>query len=221
MIKYIFYKELVKTKTTIILLTFILISMLVYMNVEICKAIEFSSRETLCLQILVKDGVLFPEFIYIPVTIGCILSIAQYIPEIHHKRLKLTLHLPVSAGKIVLYMILFALMVMSILFFMAFIWIYLVSSSYMPQELVTKVINTHLVWIIAGVTTYGLVSWTIIEPNIKRKIANGIITILTISLFFISPYPQSYDSAFLLLMAISILSLLFVWISINRFKSGF
>lgn len=220
MTKYIFYKELIKTKQAILLLSVIMFSIMFYMNIDIYKTVEISSRETLCLKILTKDTVLFSDLIYMHVTVGLIFSIAQYVPEIYHKRLKLTLHLPVSTNKIVFSMITFAMLVMFLMFSISFLWIYIISSIYLPKELVEKVITTHLVWIVSGFTSYGLVAWTLIEPNAVRKISNGVISIITISIFFISPYPQSYDNAFFFLCFISVLSFLFIWLSINRFKSG-
>lgn len=220
MTKHIFYKEFIKTKSTIILLSVILFSTLFYMNIDIYKTIEQSSRETLCLKILTKDTVLFSDFAYIPTMIGCIFGMAQYFPEIHHKRLKLTLHLPLSTNRVIFSMVIFAISVMTLMFLIAFIWIYIVSYVYLPKELVTKVVNTHLVWIISAMTSYALVAWTLIEPNRIRKIANGIISLMTIYMFFVSPYPQSYDNSLCFLIMIAVLSFSLIWLSIHRFKSG-
>lgn len=72
----------------------------IYSNVR--HELIIKDAETYWNNILQQRAIYFTVLKFIPLLIGLLISVAQFVPEIVEKRIKLTLHLPTNEETIVL-----------------------------------------------------------------------------------------------------------------------
>ena len=193
MIKAIFYKEWIKMRWFCLVAALFLAGFTAYALLRVQRVITFKGAAHIWEVMLEKEVVFIDILQYLPVLLGVLLALVQFIPEMTHKRLKLTLHLPFPQRKMILLMMgvgLAALAVLSAV--QAFVlWCYF--HTLLAPELVSRILLTSLPWYIGGITAYSLTSWICLEPTWKRKILNFFISCGIIRIFFLSNVPQAYD----------------------------
>lgn len=117
MFSAIFYKEWIKTRRTVGLILLLLVALLVYALVQMGQTLRVNGAVQAWSAVLLKDMSLVPEVTkWFPLLTGLLLGVAQFIPEMTDKRLKLTLHLPLRESKIVFVTLLYGIAVLSAAF---------------------------------------------------------------------------------------------------------
>lgn len=109
MIKSIIYKEWIKIKKVSLFLALIGILIIIGIYSNVRHELIIKDAETYWNNILQQRAIYFTVLKFIPLLIGLLISVAQFVPEIVEKRIKLTLHLPTNEETIVLKMVLFGL----------------------------------------------------------------------------------------------------------------
>lgn len=220
MAQSIFYKEWIKTRKIMWLLLFVSVGFLMYTQIRIERAIELKGVAHLWLIVLMKDVIFIEILRYIPLLLGIFTALAQYVPEIQHKRLKLTLHLPVNQKKIMLQIATFGLSCLLILFLIHYGWLWIYISRHFSMEFTAHILLTSLPWYVAGIAGYALTGWICLEPTWKYRIINTLFSIIFLRLLFLSPYPEAYNRLLWVFIALGILLTAFIWLSVMRFKAG-
>ncbi len=220
MIKAIFYKEFIKTRFLMLLCLVLSIAMLTYLGLDVQREFRTSSGSSLCLTVLTKELIYYELYAYIPVLLGVIFALAQYLPEVYHKRLKLTFHLPISTNKIIATMLIYGLFMLLSIFGLSFLFAYYTVRMFFPIELSLRILYTMLPWFLAGVSAYGFASWIIVEASWRLRLINVLIAVSSLSLFYLNPFPEAYNCSLLLLLGLSIFSLFLIYLSADNFKSG-
>jgi len=220
MIKAIFYKEWIKMRWFCLVAALFLAGFTAYALLRVQRVITFKGAAHIWEVMLEKEVVFIDILQYLPVLLGVLLALVQFIPEMTHKRLKLTLHLPFPQRKMILLMMgvgLAALAVLSAV--QAFVlWCYF--HTLLAPELVSRILLTSLPWYIGGITAYSLTSWICLEPTWKRKILNFFISCGIIRIFFLSNVPQAYDGFIWILLLFTGFTFILPWLSVTRFKAG-
>lgn len=220
MISSIFYKEWIKTRRIVWLCLFISLGFVVYALMRIGRIIELKDAAHLWEIILTKEVVFIESLQYIPLLLGVLLAIAQYVPEIQQKRLKLTLHLPVNQKKIIITMGAYGLLCLLAIYLLNFVWLWIYLQQVVAPEFTSRILLTAMPWHIAGILGYAFTSWICIEPTWKYRVANSLFAVGFIRFLFLNKYPEAYNSVLWLLILLSILFVGFIWISVTRFKTG-
>lgn len=220
MIKAIFYKEWLKTRWYYILANILTLSFTIYSIVKINRVIRVKGAQHVWEVMLQRDAIFVDLLQYIPLLIGILMAVVQFVPEMNNKSLKLTLHLPNSALGMVAVMLASGVAMLLLCFGINMGILSFALQSSFATELQANILMTALVWYIAGITAYILIAWVCLEPTWKMRVLNLIITAFTLKIFFMSPTPQAYNGfiVWLILYTIAILSL--PWLSVSRFKVG-
>lgn len=220
MTKAILYKEWLKTRWYYLLANAITIGFILYSILRIERVSTLKGVQHIWDMMLQRDVIFVDILQYIPLIVGVMLAVVQFAPEMHNKSLKLTLHLPSSALRMVLTMIMSGAGMLIICFAVNLIILWLYLQSILAPELQAHIMLTLLVWYVAGITAYLLTSWICLEPTWKMRVINLIISSLIIKIFYISPTPESYNSfvPWLALYTVTIIAL--PWRSVVRFKIG-
>lgn len=159
MIKAIFYKEWIKMRWFCLVAALFLAGFTAYALLRVQRVITFKGAAHIWEVMLEKEVVFIDILQYLPVLLGVLLALVQFIPEMTHKRLKLTLHLPFPQRKMILLMMgvgLAALAVLSAV--QAFVlWCYF--HTLLAPELVSRILLTSLPWYLAGLALYPLAAW--------------------------------------------------------------
>ena len=220
MIKAIFYKEWIKMRWFCLVAALFLAGFTAYALLRVQRVITFKGAAHIWEVMLEKEVVFIDILQYLPVLLGVLLALVQFIPEMTHKRLKLTLHLPFPQRKMILLMMgvgLAALAVLSAV--QAFVlWCYF--HTLLAPELVSRILLTSLPWYLAGLALYPLAAWVCLEPTWRRRVADILVAVGVCRLFFLSETPQAHDGMLPWLLALLLCVLFFPLLSVYRFKQG-
>jgi len=168
--KAIFYKERIKIRRFYPLATAILAGFTAYALLRIGRMYAFNGAASVWLAVLDRGDVLVDPLKYLPALVGAGLGLAQFLPEITQKRLKLTLHLPDSRRAMMLGMLGYGLVLLTMLFAVQLLAIGLYLRHLMAPELVHAVVSTTLPWYAAGFAGYLFAAWICIDALIAAGV---------------------------------------------------
>lgn len=216
----IFYKEWIKTRWYLLLALLVTLGFAGYSMLRINRVASMKGVEHVWEVMLARDTVFVDLLEFIPLLVGILLALVQFVPEMHHKCLKLTLHLPYPQLRMINLMLLYGLVVLLICFAANYLLMTVYMQGVLAPELYSRILLTVLPWYLAGIAAYLLISWIYLEPTWKRRVLNLVISVLLLRIFFLAPAPEAYN-AFLPWLAIyTLLTASLSWLSIARFKAG-
>lgn len=216
----IFYKEWIKTRWYLLLALLVTLGFAGYSMLRINRVASMKGVEHVWEVMLARDTVFVDLLEFIPLLVGILLALVQFVPEMHHKCLKLTLHLPYPQLRMINLMLLYGLVVLLICFAANYLLMTVYMQGVLAPELYSRILLTVLPWYLAGIAAYLLISWICLEPAWKRRVLNLVISVLLLRIFFLAPAPEAYN-AFLPWLAIyTLLTASLSWLSIARFKAG-
>lgn len=220
MLKSIIYKEWIKTRWFLLILT--LLGILVVGNIflKVQHNIVFMEAHKYWYLILFQGQLYFKSLKFIPLAIGLLIALVQYIPEITDKRIKLTFHLPIKENKILLMMLSYGLLALFLSFALMFVVFLSLSHHFLSVEIVSAAVTSILPWFLAGFAAYFLGALITLEAIWKYRIAYFLAASAFI-LFYLEPsigggYAMMNGKLIILTVLIS-LSLTF---SAYRFRKG-
>mgnify|MGYP000009507840 FL=1 len=216
----IFYKEWIKTRWYLLLALVVTVGFAGYSMLRINRVVTLKGVEHVWEVMLQRDAVFVDLLQYIPLLAGILLAVVQFVPEMHRKCLKLTLHLPYSQLRMVMLMLLYGLLVLLVCFGFNYVLMGFYLQGILASELVRHILLTAAPWYLAGIAGYLLVSWICLEPSWKRRIFNLIVAVLVLRIFFLSTTPEAYNGFLPWLAVCTLLTGTFSWLSIVRFKEG-
>lgn len=216
----IFYKEWIKTRWYLLLTMVVTLGFAGYSMLRINRVVEMKGVEHIWEVMLQRDAVFVDLLQYVPLLVGLLLAIVQFVPEMHRKCLKLTLHLPYPQMRMVASMLLYGMVALIVCFALNFLLMAVYLEGILAPELVRHILFTAAPWYLAGITGYLLVSWICLEPAWKRRILNLIIALLVLRVFFLSTTPEAYNNFLPWLALYTLLIAGFSWLSVVRFKEG-
>lgn len=216
----IFYKEWIKTRWYLLLTMVVTLGFAGYSMLRINRVVEMKGVEHIWEVMLQRDAVFVDLLQYVPLLVGLLLAIVQFVPEMYRKCLKLTLHLPYPQMRMVASMLLYGMVALIVCFALNFLLMAVYLEGILAPELVRHILFTAAPWYLAGITGYLLVSWICLEPAWKRRILNLIIALLVLRVFFLSTTPEAYNNFLPWLALYTLLIAGFSWLSVVRFKEG-
>lgn len=214
------FKEWKKTKWFAIGVFAVGIILLAYIFLKLGRSFRMVGLEHLWDVIVNRDQFLFRDLKFFPLAVGCCLALVQFIPEMIQKRIKLSLHLPLSNRKIVFTMLGFGLILLMIIFTLHLLILLIFSRIYFPVEIIESMIYTLLPWYVAGLVAYAMMSWICLEPSWKRRIFNTLIMFASLQLCYLTDFPGAYSFVVLSVLIIPFYVLPFGYFSVQRFKVG-
>ncbi|MDR1518005.1 MAG: hypothetical protein LBS52_07940 [Dysgonamonadaceae bacterium] len=216
----IFYKEWIKTRGYLLLAFVTTLGFAGYAMLRLNRVVGLKGAEHLWEVMLARDTVFVEMLEYIPLLAGVLLALVQFVPEMHRKCLKLTLHLPYPQLRMVNLMLCFGLLSLLLCFVANYILMFSYLQAVLATELYARVLLTALPWYLAGFAAYLLISWVCIEPTWKWRVLNLLISVLLLRIFFLSPAPEAYNAFLPWLALYTLLTASLSWLSIARFKAG-
>lgn len=220
MFKAIFYKEWIKTRWYLLVVSVVCGGFLSYVVGRLFKVVELKGAGHIWEVVVLKNALFIDPLTYIPLGVGLLLGIFQYMPEMQRKCFKLTLHLPYPAPRMVFAMLKYGSIVLTLLFGLMLLVLYLALDRVFPAELTSRILLTSLPWFLAGYATYYLTAWIVLEPTWKRRVLDMLVAAFTLYAYFLAPAPEAYNP-FLPYLAVFTFALLSLsWLSVVRFKQG-
>lgn len=220
MLKSIFFKEWLKIgKIAIVLFAVGFLAIAgIYLNVR--HDLVLSDAEKIWDMIVNRQHIHFSIFKFYPLLFGLLVGLAQFVPEIVEKRIKLSLHLPLNEEEVVLKMVSFGAGTVITAFFVLFLLFYFWGLVYFPDEIMKLAALTLLPWFLAGLAAYFLSSLIILEPIWKYRIFYLIIAAVFLSMFCKSNIAGAYSQAIVSLLVCILMTSISSIFSIYRFRKG-
>lgn len=220
MLRSIVYKEWIKTRWFLLILT--LLGLLAVGNIflKVQHAITFNEAAKYWYLILFQNQLYFKGLKFIPILIGLVLAVAQYIPEIIDKRIKLSFHLPMKEYKVLLSMLAYGTVVMLLSFALLFGVFVILSHHFMAEEIVQAAVLSVIPWFLAGFAAYFLAGMVIMEAIWKYRIAYVLASGAFLVLFFEKGLAGAYAPINGMLALLTLLISLSLTFSAYRFRKG-
>src|SRR5258708_20321050 len=168
--KSIIYKEWLKIRKPAIILFLAGILLIIGIYSGVRHDLILRDAELVWVKILIMNSVYFTILKFFPLIIGLLVGIAQFVPEIIDKRIKLTLHLPVNEETVVLKMIGFGVFSLFIVFGIMLLLFYSLGSYYFPYEIAGPSLVSILPWFMAGLGFFFLFSFFFFFTIYQKKI---------------------------------------------------
>ena len=220
MIRTLYYKEWIKVRAYYLLASIVSFAFTLYSLLRVYRVVGMKGAGHLWEVMIAKDVIFIDYLQYLPLVVGLAMAVVQFAPEMYHKSLKLTLHLPFSAERVTFAMLSAGFGLLVLLFAANVALLYLGLLPRFALELVDHIVLTSVTWFLAGIAAYFLAAWIVLEPTWRMRVAGGLVSILTLRIFFLSTTPEAYNGFLPLLSLITILLSLFSWLSVERFKAG-
>lgn len=220
MLKAIGYKEWIKTKWYFLLALSGTLGFAGYCMLRIDRVVEFKGASHVWEVMLSRDAIFIDLLQYIPVLTGVLMAVVQFVPEMHRKCLKLTLHLPYPALRMVMAMLGSGVLLLTICFVLNFLLMWGYLHTVLAPELTSRILLTALPWYLAGITGYLSAAWVCLEPAWKRRVVNLVVSLFVLKIFFMSSTPEAYNSFLPWLVVYTLLAASLSWLSVVRFKAG-
>ena len=190
----------------------------VYVFVHTRRLFVLDHPEIVWYRVLHLGQINYEDFKYIPLLSGIIISVIQFLPEMWEQRLRISLHLPVSSTKLIFTHLFIGLVALCLAVFpsvAALIWMTVI---YFPSETLLTVVQTTFPWFLAGVAAYFGGTLVLIEPNLKFKTFNMIISAGVAGLYLQWAEPGQYSGIIHWFLIPIFLMLLSVLLPAYRFR---
>ena len=217
----ILYKEWLKTRWTLAGIAAVVAALTFYCFLNLGKVVEIRGAALLWETLVAKDTVLTEILRYLPAFAGALLALAQFVPEIQHKRLKLTLHLPYPQGRMLLVMVAFSLLSLTVLFALQAGVCALCLTRWIPAELLARILRTMAVWYLSGWAGSLFVSALCLEPTWRMRVLELLVAAGFLRLLFLTPVPEAYNGFFWVLLLYVMASGSLLFLGVARFKEGY
>lgn len=220
MTKAIFYKEWIKLRWLIFAIATVFAGSIPYFMLNLANKFRFAGSAHLWSVIVGKDMNFISELTYLPLIAGLLIGLAQFVPEMQKKSLKLTLHLPHPEKLTIFKMLLFGSGTLLIIFSFTIILLFSLLNIYLPIQILEAWFTLSISWFLAGLAAYFMAVWVCIEPSWKQRAINSMLSIAALMLFFKASSSFSLIYSIPVFIGIMLISAVFPYYSVFRFKEG-
>ena len=220
MTKAVFFKEWLKVRICYLCAVAVVLAFTIYALMRISRIITLKGVGHVWELMIGRDMIFMDIMQYVFPVAGIALAAAQFAPEKLQKRMKLTLHLPVSQIRMTFTMLGVGAGILLALFASSAVVSGIYLSGIVPPELTGRILLTMTPWYLAGLAAYFLVAWIITEPTLYMRIIAALITVAVLRMFYLSADPESYNCALPMLAWATLSFAGFSWLSVLRFKAG-
>lgn len=218
--KAILYKEWIKTRWYLLICIVISCAFAGYAMLKLHRALALMGAGHIWEVMITRNAVFIDQMKYVPLIAGLLLAVAQFVPEMQRKSLKLTLHLPIPALGTLGAMLAFGLLALAIVFGISLTMLYVGSVPVLASELVANVVGAAMPWYLSGVAAYLFGTWVILEPTWKFRIVGIFMSVLLLRIFFLAPVPRAFGGFFPVMVLVTLLSASLAWLSVVHFMAG-
>lgn len=219
LLKYLIYKEWIKTKWFFLISAIISLAVVLYIFVSVSSAMSGEAIFYLY-DLMTGGGKFFIIFKPVPILIAVLIGLSQFIPEVTDKRIKLSLHLPTSTNTVIYSMVLYGFCVMMAILLVSILMFVGLMRIYFPIEIIVPALQTMSVWILGGVTTYFLIAMIALEPVWKFRFLYLIVAYFIVSVFMRNYAIGNVVTAMPIFWGVTLLSSISILFTSHRFNKG-
>ena len=95
-LKHLIYKEWLKTRWYATIALLLSLGTVIYIFISIRSDLNLLGAPQYFSSLILEKSIFFGKFKYIPIITALLIGLSQFVPEVTDKRIKLSLHLPMS-----------------------------------------------------------------------------------------------------------------------------
>ena len=156
MLRAIFYKEWLKTRWYYLVAVLLSLGFVGYVLLNFFRAAGLKGIAHLWEVMLLRDAVFVDLLQFVPLVVGLLFAVVQFVPEMQRKCLKLTLHLPCPELRMIGAMLLYGVLLLGALFAVSLGVLFVAFRAVLAPELVRHILLTAAPWYAAGIAAYLL-----------------------------------------------------------------
>jgi len=192
----IWYKERLKLRRGWpVLAAFNLLGSL-YLYVETRHLFRMDHAEIVWYRSIELGHIYYEILRYIPTLSALMLAAMQFLPEMRDERLRLSLHLPVRAHTVILSHLLAGSLLLAALMAVSALGLVIVTGIYFPREMLKLALATAAPWFLAGWCGYLGAALALLEPSLKLRLFNLLLTAGLIVPLLSRALPGAFAQAF-------------------------
>lgn len=217
--KYIFYKEFIKLKLPIIVVFTVNIAVNIYSFFRIRVGFVMQEPTMIWFDIIQKNA-FFYDRISMPLIISAFsIGILQFYVEKDKKRFRISCHLPINEVAMITYMQLFGLFVVTLLWIVDFIGVFIISYAFFPDDLVNSIINVFIYKLFLAIVVYMIAATVALEYSWIKKIQILLLTGGVVYFYPVAVYIPSIINTLLCLL-ITIVALFSIYYPALGYRAG-
>ncbi|MBN1404133.1 MAG: hypothetical protein JW942_06685 [Opitutales bacterium] len=220
MTRSIFYKEWIKTRLVWALLLAVNLGYAIYAILRLRYVYVHHDPLLIWNSWIFKGYTFYAYYEKLPLLTGILLAVAQFLPELLNRRMRLSLHLPMGEDRVVAAHLGVGLLLMALLFIPALLPMYAVAVAYFPPEFIGGMLTTSTPWILAGIAAYMFTAALLLEGRWFARIVLAIIAAASLRLFFQEILYSAYERILPVLIAWTALTFFIPLLSSQRFRKG-
>lgn len=218
--KALFFKEWIKTRLMLAGVLLVTVGFAAYAMLRLYRVAELQGMAHVWEVMLMRDVLFVDVMTYVPLLLGALLAVTQFVPEVYRKCLKLTLHLPVPHLQLINTMLAYGVLALLLCFAAGYLVLWRAMAPVLAPELMHRVLLTALPWHLAGIAAYLLVAWLLLEPTWKLRLFGALLAAALLHLYFLAPAPEACNAFLPALTLWTLLLALLVWHAVARFREG-
>mgnify|MGYP000263054468 CR=1 FL=1 len=156
MLRAIFYKEWLKTRWYYLVAVLLSLGFVGYVLLNFFRAAGLKGIAHLWEVMLLRDAVFVDLLQFVPLVVGLLFAVVQFVPEMQRKCLKLTLHLPCPELRMIGAMLLYGVLLLGALFAVSLGVLFVAFRAVLAPELVRHILLTAAPWYAAGLSARGV-----------------------------------------------------------------
>ncbi len=221
-IKHLIYKEWIKTRWYAVLGVILTFALSIVMCMK--TVLTFHHMDSAMYYSMLMSGNLslftMLKFKYWGLIVALLIGLPQFLPETASKRIRLTLHLPVSSATVVYSMVIYGLLLCCAVLLPALLVIVITLVAMFPSEVIVPTLQTMLPWLLGGITGYFFIAMIAFEPIAKFRVLYILAAYFVLRFFYISYGVGNAVTVYPLLFIITIVASLSVLYTSHRFNKG-
>lgn len=213
-------KEWYKTRLSFFVTLAVSILLAVYADMRINRLITLKGIDHLWLIVLLKNNTFADILKLLPLLTGLVIGVAQMVPEMAHKRLKLTMHLPLPQTKLLMLMLWVGVTETIVVLTSMSVVIVIYDLTVMPPDMVVSIMLTILPWLVAGVAAYLFTCAICLEASWRWRVGLGLLAAAMMAMFYSQPALEAYNSFMPILLIVTASLAILSAGAMIRFKEG-
>ena len=193
----IFSKEYVKTRTSMLILFALGISLAAVIYFDLNRLFMLDHPEIVWYHTLDLKQIPYGIFKYLPMLSATVFCFCQFLPEMRDERLRISLHLPCPLGLLLLAHIVYGLILLMALMIAESGAILIILGRKYPLAYLPEAFWTMLPWCLAGIYAYLCCAWVLLEPKKKTKVLGLILGVCICTPLFQHYTPGAFSTAYL------------------------
>jgi hypothetical protein len=187
------YKEWIKLRLYWALLLLGSIGYAAYLCLRLRYVHQFHDAVSVWGAWMFKGYLFFAPYRYVPLIVGVVLGVLQFLPETLNKRIRLALHLPLGENRIISHHLLSGLLGL-LLILMPMTALFVITGwVYFPAEFQRNLFLTLAPWVLAGFAGYLLTATLLLENAWRNRVFYLLLGGAALRLFYLGDFYDVYQ----------------------------